>query len=125
MSYSGIVTSILRLTTFFTVDLFADPTYNVVQTMTWTCAEPGVYFIAACLPSLRPLLRSVLETVNPTNFLGRSGGSSGKGIRLQDQTRVSGDSEDAVAHHQTPCGINKKTVIQITYDSSDDTHRLV
>ncbi|MCJ1438932.1 hypothetical protein MMC27_008322 [Xylographa pallens] len=51
----GIITAIVRLVSFFDTDLFADPTYNSVTTMTWTLVEPGVYLIASCLPSLRSL----------------------------------------------------------------------
>ncbi|KAF2464529.1 uncharacterized protein BDR25DRAFT_155204, partial [Lindgomyces ingoldianus] len=53
----GLVTCIIRMVNFFTTDLFADPTYNCVATMTWTTVEPGVYLMAACMPSLRPLKR--------------------------------------------------------------------
>ena len=42
---------------FFETDLFADPTFQSVVTMSWTLVEPGVYVIAATLPSLRPLVR--------------------------------------------------------------------
>lgn len=51
------VTGILRLVYFFETDLFADVTYQSVVTMSWTLVEPGVYVIAATLPSLRPLVR--------------------------------------------------------------------
>jgi hypothetical protein len=70
-SNSGIVTSGLRFATFFQVDLFSDPTYLVVETMTWTCVEPGVYLIAATLPSLRPLVVPVLASVNLSNVYSR------------------------------------------------------
>ncbi len=51
------VTCILRMVYFFETDLFADVTYQSVVTMSWTLVEPGVYVIAATLPSLRPLVR--------------------------------------------------------------------
>ena len=54
---SGIVTGICRLVMFFRIDLFKDVTYDGVQTMAWTLVEPGVYMIAATLPSMRPLVR--------------------------------------------------------------------
>ena len=60
---SGVVTGILRLVYFFQVDMFADVTWYSVSTMTWTLAEPGVYLIAATLPSLRPLVRHVFKTL--------------------------------------------------------------
>ncbi|KAL8638329.1 MAG: hypothetical protein Q9226_009001, partial [Calogaya cf. arnoldii] len=46
------------------IDLFADVTFQAVGTMTWTLVEPGVYFIAATLPSLRPLIRHVFQGVD-------------------------------------------------------------
>ena len=56
---SGIVTSIIRISLFFTTDLFADPTYNCITTMTWTTVEPCVYLIAACMPSIRPMKKQL------------------------------------------------------------------
>ncbi|CAI6339910.1 unnamed protein product [Periconia digitata] len=55
----GIVTCMIRIAYFFTIDLFADPTYNCIHTMIWTMVEPGVYLIAVSLPSLRPLKKRV------------------------------------------------------------------
>lgn len=43
--------------------MFADVTWYSVSTMTWTLVEPGVYLIAATLPSLRPLVRYVFKDV--------------------------------------------------------------
>jgi hypothetical protein len=55
---SGIVTSILRMTTFFNAaDLFKDPTFKCVPTFTYTIVEAGTYMIASCMPTLRPLKR--------------------------------------------------------------------
>lgn len=51
------VTGIVRLVFFCQTDIFADITFNAVGTMTWTLVEPGVYLIAATIPSLRPLIR--------------------------------------------------------------------
>ena len=74
---SGMITSILRFVTFFQTDLFSDPTYLVIETMTWTCVEPGVYLIAACLPSLRPLVRPLFKDIDFSTVYGniRSMGS--------------------------------------------------
>ena len=54
--HSGLVTSIIRFTSFFTTDAVTDGTWASVNLMTWTVLEPGVYLIAACLPTYRPLL---------------------------------------------------------------------
>lgn len=49
------ITAIIRMVFFFTTDFFSDPTYIAATIMAWTMTEPGVYLIAACLPSLRPI----------------------------------------------------------------------
>ena len=38
---------------------FNDQTWRSVTLMTWTDVESSVYLIAACLPSLRPLMRAL------------------------------------------------------------------
>lgn len=38
---------------------FNDQTWRSVTLMTWTDVESSVYLIAACLPSLRPLMRAI------------------------------------------------------------------
>lgn len=57
------VTGIIRLVYFFQIDMFADVTFHSVGTMTWTLVEPGVYLIAATLPSLRPLVKYFFKDV--------------------------------------------------------------
>ena len=63
MKFSGIVTGIIRLVYFFQIDMFADVTWHAPGTMSWTLVEPGVYLIAATLPSLRPLVRYFFKDV--------------------------------------------------------------
>ncbi|MCJ1260736.1 hypothetical protein MMC22_000598 [Lobaria immixta] len=53
----GIVTAIVRLAVFFTTDLVSDQPWHSIKWLTMTTIEPGIYLIAACLPSLRPLFR--------------------------------------------------------------------
>ncbi len=40
---------------------FDDQTWQSVTLMTWTDVESSVYLIAACLPSLRPLMRALAQ----------------------------------------------------------------
>lgn len=54
---SGIITAIIRFVQYFTRDLFADPLWYGTDLEIWTVIEPGAYFICACLPGLRPLIR--------------------------------------------------------------------
>jgi len=53
----GIIASILRTIAFFTVPLFADPTWDNVTVFAYSIAEPGTYFLAACFPTYRPLIK--------------------------------------------------------------------
>ncbi|KAL2041445.1 hypothetical protein N7G274_005827 [Stereocaulon virgatum] len=57
----GIVTAALRLNSYLQIDIFTDLTYLAVEINFWAMVEPGVYFIAATLPSLHPLLRHVFK----------------------------------------------------------------
>lgn len=38
-------------------------TWHTVGAQVWIIVEPGVYFIAATLPSLRPILRYIFEDI--------------------------------------------------------------
>ena len=51
----GLITACLRFRIFFDNDAFKDNTWTSVQLLKWTDIEPGIYFIAACMPSFRPL----------------------------------------------------------------------
>ena len=64
----GLITSIIRLTTFFRVNSFADTTYAASELEIWTQVEPGIYLIAACLATYRPLL----ERLGPGRWKGRA-----------------------------------------------------
>ncbi|KAF2441995.1 hypothetical protein P171DRAFT_522905 [Karstenula rhodostoma CBS 690.94] len=76
----GIVTCIIRIVFFFTTDLYADPTYNCIATMTWTTVEPGVYLIAASMPSIRPLKKRIpfIKDISFTSLVSRTFSGSGK-----------------------------------------------
>ncbi|KAL8863087.1 MAG: hypothetical protein Q9178_000461 [Gyalolechia marmorata] len=55
----GMVTAILRFVVFFRTDFLFDLTWYAVELSIWTTAETGLYLIAACLPSLRPLFKHI------------------------------------------------------------------
>lgn len=65
---SGLVTSIVRFTTFFRKNSFVDGTWSAVDLIIWTQVETGVYLISACLMTYRPLL----ERVGRGRFAGKS-----------------------------------------------------
>lgn len=60
--HSGFISSIVRFAIFFRVNAFGDPTWASVLLIIWTTVEPGMYLIAACIPSLRPLLLHVFPS---------------------------------------------------------------
>jgi hypothetical protein len=61
----------------FTVDLFADITFNSVTIMIWTMVEPGTYLIAACMPSLRPLKQKLFPNFHFTSAVATKYKSTG------------------------------------------------
>ena len=56
---SGLITSIVRFTTFFQKNSFVDGTWSAVDLIVWTQVETGVYLISACLMTYRPLLERI------------------------------------------------------------------
>lgn len=56
---SGLVTSIVRFTTFFRKNSFVDGTWSAVDLIIWTQVETGVYLISASLMTYRPLLERI------------------------------------------------------------------
>ncbi|GAP87004.1 putative integral membrane protein [Rosellinia necatrix] len=55
----GLVASILRFISFFNTNSFTDATFNAVELIIWTLAEPGIYLISASLLVCRPLLEKM------------------------------------------------------------------
>lgn len=64
---SGLVTSIIRFTTFFQKNSFVDGTWSATDLIIWTQVETGVYLISACLMTYRPLL----ERIGKGRFVGK------------------------------------------------------
>jgi hypothetical protein len=62
--HSGIVASIIRTVTFATVDPSVDPTFTTAPLLIWTMIEPGLYLIAACALSFKPLFRLVARALH-------------------------------------------------------------
>ncbi|KAH7130093.1 hypothetical protein B0J11DRAFT_243929 [Dendryphion nanum] len=56
----GLVATVVRSYNFWVTNIFEDPTYDCITTLTWTIVEPAVCLISATLPSLRPLKRKYL-----------------------------------------------------------------
>ncbi|KUJ07887.1 uncharacterized protein LY89DRAFT_789535 [Mollisia scopiformis] len=71
----GFITAIVRCLTFYTSNLFSDPTWLAGKTMTWTIIESSAYFICACLPRLRPLLQLFLEKTGVISVVANTWGT--------------------------------------------------
>ncbi|KAJ5586843.1 uncharacterized protein N7459_002608 [Penicillium hispanicum] len=56
----GTVASILRMTIFFQESAMTDPTWTSVNLGIWTILEGGIIIIAACLPSIWPLISKMI-----------------------------------------------------------------
>ena len=79
----GIITAIIRFHQFCIYGWDkddADPTWMSTVMLTWTCVEPGVYHLAACCLTLRPLFAWIIFESPISSILSRSrliyGGSS-------------------------------------------------
>ena len=101
--YSGLFTAIFRLWIFVNLRSSKDITWFSFDTYTWTVAETGVYLIAACLPSLRPLFKHIVKDIDIRSvrslFGSDSRAHSEKSIRHKDV------SSTAVDYQSRP-GIN-------------------
>lgn len=60
---SGCIASVIRMYYFFKLNAFSDGNWASVELMSWSCAEPGVILISACMPALWPLLRRTFSVV--------------------------------------------------------------
>ncbi len=88
-SYRGLAASIMRFTAFHRTNSFTDPTYNAVELIIWTLAEPGIYLIAACLMTYRPLLDKVSSKIK-TNI--------NSGQQSSDRNSPSHRAENGYSH---------------------------
>lgn len=102
--HSGLVTSILRFTAFFTTNgnsSTADATWAVIKLAIYSIAEAGVYLIASCLPPYRSLYLAVKRRVptarSSSNYFAgwrktASAEHDGKGTPLSPYPPVRGKS---------------------------------
>ncbi|OQD83359.1 hypothetical protein PENANT_c017G11431 [Penicillium antarcticum] len=68
------VVSILRVTSFKLSDM-NDPTYTSVDPSIWSSVEQSLGIICACLPTLRPLIRSLSRSSGPSTTSASSSSS--------------------------------------------------
>ncbi|MCJ1423199.1 hypothetical protein MMC29_001081 [Sticta canariensis] len=70
---SGLITSIIRWKVFFTHDLQVDGTWTASRLITLIIVDSGMYLIAACLPTYRPLALSLWRKLSLSSFRFGSG----------------------------------------------------
>ena len=85
------ITAIIRFVEFQHADLFSDVSFKCVTTMIWTIIEPGMYQIAATLPTLRPVLKKTVTSLSSLSLLSRFSSTS----RLQRTEHSSGNQDEA------------------------------
>ncbi|KAL2842380.1 hypothetical protein BJY01DRAFT_264497 [Aspergillus pseudoustus] len=88
----GLVTSILRMVIFFQESALTDPTWTSVNLGIWTVLEGGIIIVAACLPSIWPLIVRFLPNKLRSKNRGTTSGAAARGKT----------SAGANHHHLTP-----------------------
>ena len=53
----------MRFVTFLQPSIFEDITYLCISTTSWSIIEPGVYLMAATVPTLQPLVRRLFHRI--------------------------------------------------------------
>lgn len=95
---SGLITSILRFTEFFLHNPEVDLTYSVVYLLVYSICESGIYLVAACLPTFKPLANLFRQYSSPLvrrlrstiSLDGHKARASGDTIILQDNLKNTG-----------------------------------
>ncbi|KAJ5101296.1 hypothetical protein NUU61_003518 [Penicillium alfredii] len=91
----GLVTSIMRFVIFTRGNAVTDGSWSSTDLMSWSVAEPDIYLISACLPTLRPLLNRIFGRDGSTNQSSRYangyGGGAGSAVNSKP-TAVTMDS---------------------------------
>lgn len=122
---SGLITSIIRFTTFFRKNSFEDSTWNAVDLVIWTQIEADVYLISACLMTWKPLLERIgrntvvakaLTRKSASNSADASSGSILMGNRSARGFHQLGDNKG----HGSLAGIQVTTSVQIRNHDLED-----
>lgn len=91
LTTSGLVTSIIRFTTFFEKNSFVDGTWSAVDLIIWTQVETGVYLISACLMTYRPLLERARGGELIEKLAGRSSASNSNSAKPKSTNQQATD----------------------------------
>jgi hypothetical protein len=85
------ITSTLRFVKLFRGDLFLHYPYNGSVLFIWTLVDPGVYFMAAVLITVRPLFPGMFEDVTFLSYISKNKFSQARLLERiveTDQTEV-------------------------------------
>ncbi|KAF2121791.1 hypothetical protein BDV96DRAFT_681862 [Lophiotrema nucula] len=74
----GIIASIIRTVVFSRIDPLVDVTFTHTQIVNWTIVEPGMYLLAACALSFKPIFRMVAKALHLESFVTHSRSIVGK-----------------------------------------------
>lgn len=125
-SSRGTLTAILRFAFFFNVPLAEDLSFHGARLVVWTTVEPGVYLIAACLPSLRPLFKHAIKSASVVTGRSRlqshhsrvgATNTSGVGIALSGVDR---SKQTSMGDHDQRSGFTKLNDPHSSGDFGDD-----
>ncbi|KAI9930825.1 hypothetical protein ASPWEDRAFT_50950 [Aspergillus wentii DTO 134E9] len=91
----GLIAAIVRFIEFYITDSGGDVTWNASNLEIWATIEGGIYMIAACLPTYRPLLRYISrrargESQEASTGKYYAGGSAAFGGTAKSDNRVQG-----------------------------------
>ncbi|KAF2466687.1 uncharacterized protein BDR25DRAFT_163487, partial [Lindgomyces ingoldianus] len=68
----GIIASIIRTVVFATTDPLVDVTFTHTELVNWTIIEPGMYLLAACALSFKPLFRMAAKALHLDSLVTRT-----------------------------------------------------
>ncbi|KAF2638117.1 hypothetical protein P280DRAFT_91493 [Massarina eburnea CBS 473.64] len=104
----GIITAILRIISFYTIPIFTDSTFYLVQPSIYSVVEPSAYLICATMPTLRHLTRRISYTIGLPTI------SSTRGYSAYDRSRTahSRSSRLPSAFAKLSAGSSAKTAVE-------------
>ncbi|KZF23478.1 hypothetical protein L228DRAFT_238042 [Xylona heveae TC161] len=92
------IAGIVRLHFLSQMYVTPDFTWNMAQSFIWSCVEPCIGIVCACLPTLRPLLRTLFPRLfsRASGGKGSSGDTGGTGGTGKSNGATSGDRDNFV-----------------------------
>jgi len=87
---SGIIASIIRTAVFATTNPLFDPTFSATSLLNWTIIEPGLYLLAACALSFKPLFRMIARALHLNQLVSFTKSSFGKTTHADRKTNATG-----------------------------------